>query len=239
MVASPRQILRRQLDRLAERGWTATAGTELEFILFNDTYEEAWRKGYRDLEPANLYNVDYSMLGTARVEPLIRRIRNSMRAPGMRVENSKGECNFGQHEINFHYDDALATADDHVDLQERAPRRSPRRRATRSRSSRSSTSARATRATSTARSQKADGSGSVFAERRGHVQPLRGRPARLPARADAVLRPARQLVQALRARARSRRPRWRGATTTAPARCASSGTAQGAAGGEPAARAPT
>jgi glutamine synthetase len=114
VVASPRQILQRQLGRLAERGWTATAGTELEFIVFRDTYEEAWKKGYRDLDPANLYNVDYSMLGTARVEPLLRRIRNSMMAAGMRVENSKGECNFGQHEINFHYDNALATCDDHV-----------------------------------------------------------------------------------------------------------------------------
>jgi glutamine synthetase len=114
VVASPRQILRRQLARLAERGWKATAGTELEFIVFNDSYEEAWNKAYRNLEPANLYNVDYSMLGTARVEPLIRRIRNSMMGAGMRVENSKGECNFGQHEINFHWDEALATADDHV-----------------------------------------------------------------------------------------------------------------------------
>jgi glutamine synthetase len=114
VVASPRQILRKQLARLAERGWNATAGTELEFIVFKDTYEEAWKKSYRDLEPVNLYNVDYSMLGTARIEPLIRRIRNSMIAADMRVENSKGECNFGQHEINFHYDQALATADDHV-----------------------------------------------------------------------------------------------------------------------------
>jgi glutamine synthetase len=114
VVASPRQILRRQLARLAERGWKATAGTELEFIVFNDSYEQAWNKGYRHLEPANLYNVDYSMLGTARVEPLIRRIRNSMMGAGMRVENSKGECNFGQHEINFHWNEALATADDHV-----------------------------------------------------------------------------------------------------------------------------
>jgi glutamine synthetase len=114
VVASPRQILRRQLARLAERGWIATAGTELEFIVFRDSYEDAWRKGYRDLDPANLYNVDYSMIGTARVEPLIRRIRNSMTAAGMRVENSKGECNFGQHEINFRYGEALATADDHV-----------------------------------------------------------------------------------------------------------------------------
>jgi glutamine synthetase len=114
VLASPRQILRRQLDRLAERGWVAAAGTELEFMVFNDTYEDAWRKGYRDLTPANLYNVDYSMLGTARVEPLIGSIRNSMMGAGMRVENSKGECNFGQHEINFRYADALRTADDHV-----------------------------------------------------------------------------------------------------------------------------
>ncbi len=114
VLASPRQILRRQLARLAERGWSANAGTELEFIVFLDTYEEAWQKGYRDLRPANLYNVDYSLLGTARVEPLIRRIRNSMAAAGMRVEDSKGECNYGQHEINFHYSDALRTADEHV-----------------------------------------------------------------------------------------------------------------------------
>ncbi len=66
VVASPRQILRAQLARLAERGWTANASTELEFLVFRDTYEDAWHKGYRDLDPANLYNVDYSLLGTAR-----------------------------------------------------------------------------------------------------------------------------------------------------------------------------
>jgi glutamine synthetase len=111
---SPRQILRHQLARLAQRGWTAFAGTELEFIVHRDSYEDAWRKGYRDLDPANLYNVDYSLLGTARVEPLIRRIRNAMAGAGMAVEDSKGECNFGQHEINFHFTDALRTADQHV-----------------------------------------------------------------------------------------------------------------------------
>jgi glutamine synthetase len=112
--ASPRQVLRKQLARLAERGWSTNAATELEFLVFRDSYEQAWRKDYRDLEPANLYNVDYSLLGTARVEPLIRRIRNAMEAAGMAVENSKGECNLGQHEINFRYGDALACADDHV-----------------------------------------------------------------------------------------------------------------------------
>jgi glutamine synthetase len=113
VTVSPRQVLRRQLARLAERGWTANAGTELEFIVFRDTYEEGWTKGYREMQPANLYNVDYSLLGTARVEPLLRRIRNSMEAAGMVCEDSKGECNFGQHEVNFRYADALRTADEH------------------------------------------------------------------------------------------------------------------------------
>ena len=113
VVASPRQILRRQLARLAERGWLANAGTELEFVVFLDTYEEAWHKGYRDLRPANLYNVDYSLLGTARVEPLIRRIRNSMAAAGMVVEDSKGECNFGQHEVAFKYSELIDKCDEH------------------------------------------------------------------------------------------------------------------------------
>ncbi len=114
VTVSPRQVLARQLARLAERGWSANAGTELEFIVFRDTYEDAWQKGYREMRPANLYNVDYSLLGTARVEPLIRRIRNSMEAAGMLCEDSKGECNFGQHEVNFHYCDALRTADEHA-----------------------------------------------------------------------------------------------------------------------------
>src|SRR4051812_37814809 len=114
VVASPRQILRGQLDRLAERGWVANAGTELEFILFRDSYELAWEKGFRELNPANLYNVDYSLLGTARVEPLIRRIRNEMAGAGLVVENSKGECNYGQHEINFRYSYALDAADGHA-----------------------------------------------------------------------------------------------------------------------------
>jgi glutamine synthetase len=114
VVASPRQILRRQLERLSERGWAANAGTELEFILFRDSYELAWEKDFRNLNPANLYNVDYSLLGTARVEPLIRRIRNEMAGAGLTVENSKGECNYGQHEINFRYSHALDAADGHA-----------------------------------------------------------------------------------------------------------------------------
>jgi glutamine synthetase len=113
VAASPRQILRRQLDRFAERGLVALAGTELEFCVYRDSYEDAWRRGYRDLTPANLYNVDYSLLGTGRVEPLLRRIRNEMAGAGLRPESAKGECNLGQHEIAFRYADALNTADNH------------------------------------------------------------------------------------------------------------------------------
>ncbi|MEV0809511.1 glutamine synthetase family protein [Micromonospora sp. NPDC050200] len=114
VVASPRQILRRQLDRLAAHGLTAYAGTELEFVLFRDSYEDAWRRGYRELTPANQYNVDYSLLGTARVEPLLRRIRTEMAGAGLTPESAKGECNLGQHEIAFRYDEAVACADHHV-----------------------------------------------------------------------------------------------------------------------------
>ena len=111
---SPRTILKKQLARAAELGYVALAGTELEFIVFDDTYESAWRSGYRDLTPSNQYNVDYSIVGTTRVEPLLRDIRNSMHAAGMNVEGAKGECNFGQHEIGFLYDEALVTADNHA-----------------------------------------------------------------------------------------------------------------------------
>ncbi|MEI5675245.1 MULTISPECIES: glutamine synthetase family protein [unclassified Nocardioides] len=111
---SPRTILQTQLDRCAAQGWTALAGTELEFIAFDTTYEAAHDAGYRGLTPVNQYNVDYSILGTTRVEPLLRSIRNHMYDAGLDVEGAKGECNFGQHEIGFLYADALTTADNHV-----------------------------------------------------------------------------------------------------------------------------
>jgi glutamine synthetase len=113
VAASPRQILKAQAARLAERGWTAFAGTELEFVLYTETYEQAQAQAYRDLTPANQYNNDYSILGGSRVEPLLRRIRLGMAGAGLYVESSKGECNLGQHEIAFRYADALTTCDNH------------------------------------------------------------------------------------------------------------------------------
>jgi glutamine synthetase len=111
--SSPRQVLRAQLERSAALGWTCLAGTELEFTVFEGSYEQAWDGGYRNLVPANRWNADYSVLGTGRLEPLLRDIRNSMAGAGLTVESAKGECNPGQHEIAFRYADALTTADQH------------------------------------------------------------------------------------------------------------------------------
>jgi glutamine synthetase len=110
---SPRRILQRQLERLAERGLTAFVGTELEFIVFDDSYRDAWRKGYRDLTPASDYNIDYALLASTRMEPLLQDIRRSMDGAGMYCEGVKGECNLGQQEIAFRYADALTTCDNH------------------------------------------------------------------------------------------------------------------------------
>jgi glutamine synthetase len=114
VVASPRQVLRKQIAELEKAGMVAMCGTELEFVVFKDTYEEAWNKGYKNLIPVNQYNVDYSILGGSRIEPLLRDIRLGMSAAGMTVESVKGECNFGQHEIAFKYSGALSNCDNHV-----------------------------------------------------------------------------------------------------------------------------
>ncbi len=110
---SPRSVLAKQVAKAADLGFRAFAGTELEFIVFEDTYEEAWDANYRDLTPVNQYNVDYSILGTTRVEPLLRDIRNSMYDAGLTVESAKGECNLGQHEITFRFAEVMTSADDH------------------------------------------------------------------------------------------------------------------------------
>jgi glutamine synthetase len=112
---SPRQILRRQVERAADAGvGVVNIGAELEFFLFKDTYDEAARKRYRDLEPHSAWIEDYHILQTTRDEYLIRQIRNGMDGAGVPVEFSKGEAGRGQHEINLVYADALEMADRHT-----------------------------------------------------------------------------------------------------------------------------
>ncbi|HZA11338.1 glutamine synthetase family protein [Mycobacterium sp.] len=113
VVAAPRSILKAQVDRLARHALVPYAGTELEFMVFDNTYREAWSLGYRGLTPATDYNVDYAMLASTRLEPLLRDIRLGMIGAGMYCEGVKGECNLGQQEIAFRYDHALVSCDNH------------------------------------------------------------------------------------------------------------------------------
>ena len=113
VVQSPRSVLKRQVAAAEADGYAAYAGTELEFIVFEDSYDAAWDRRYQGLTGANRYNVDYSILGGSRVEPVLREIRNEMYLAGMTVESAKGECNLGQHEIGFLFDDVLRTCDNH------------------------------------------------------------------------------------------------------------------------------
>ncbi len=111
---SPRQVLNRQVERAEQLGLTPMFGSELEFFLLKETYEEAHAKHYRDLTPSVPYILDYHILASTYDEPLIRQIRNGMEGAGIPVETSKGEAWPGQHEINFHYANALTMADNHV-----------------------------------------------------------------------------------------------------------------------------
>ena len=110
---APREILKKQISRLAKKGLVPHVGTELEFIVFDNSYRDAWSKGYVGLTPASDYNIDYALLASTRMEPLLRDIRLSMEGAGLYCEGVKGECNLGQQEIAFRYEDALTTCDNH------------------------------------------------------------------------------------------------------------------------------
>lgn len=111
---SPRAILKRQIARAAEMGFTPMMATELEFYLFNGSYDEIADRGWRDIVPNARYNIDYSIFGTTKDEPVMRAVRNGLYGAGIPVECSKGEADSGQEEINIRYSDALDTADSHV-----------------------------------------------------------------------------------------------------------------------------
>ena len=114
VAVSPREILRTQLRRAAERGFELGCATELEFYLFTESYEEAKGKHYQDLNPNASFIEDYQILQTSREEFLLGRIRREMLAAGIPVESSKGEAGRGQHEVNVTFADGLLTADRHT-----------------------------------------------------------------------------------------------------------------------------
>jgi glutamine synthetase len=111
---SPRQVLKAQVERARALGFEAMFGSELEFYLIKQTYEQAHDQHYRGLTPSVPYILDYHILATSYDEPFIRAVRNGMQAAGIKVENSKGEAWPGQQEINFRYSDAVTMADNHT-----------------------------------------------------------------------------------------------------------------------------
>ena len=111
---SPRRILQRQIERAAAAGYVVKCGSELEFYLFKDSYDDAAARGYAGLTPHSAVVEDYHILQTTKDEYLIRQIRNAMDGAGVPVEFSKGEAGRGQHEINLRYADALEMADRHT-----------------------------------------------------------------------------------------------------------------------------
>lgn len=114
VAEAPRSVLQSQLERLAGPGLSCNIASELEFFLFNTTYEDAFRRGYRDLPPSSDYRIDYHVMRPTQDEPLFRQIRNDMLAAEVPVESSKGEWGRGQHEVNFIYDEPIRMADMHV-----------------------------------------------------------------------------------------------------------------------------
>ena len=110
---SPRAVLKKQVKRLEAMGFKAFMATELEFYLFDQTYDDARLSGYRDLVPASGYNEDYHIFQTTKEEDVMRALRNGLQGAGIPVENSKGEASPGQEEINVRYAEAVTMADRH------------------------------------------------------------------------------------------------------------------------------
>ncbi len=111
---SPRAILKKQVKRLEAMGMKAFMASELEFFLFDQTYDHARESGYRDLRLVSGYNEDYHIFQTTKEEDVMRAIRNGLQGAGIPVENSKGEASAGQEEINVRYAEALTMADRHA-----------------------------------------------------------------------------------------------------------------------------
>lgn len=114
VAVAPRQVLHDQLDRLAALGLEALAGIELELLVFRESYQQAWERGYAGLTPATRHNVDYALQGLTDMEPMLRRLRREMSRAGLEVESARAECHPGQYELVFRYGSALRTCDDHV-----------------------------------------------------------------------------------------------------------------------------
>jgi glutamine synthetase len=114
LPVAPRQVLQAQVQRAAELGLTIRVASELEFYVFNDTYEQAFDKGFRGLDTIGRYIEDYHILQTTKEERIMQPLRRYMDALGLDVENSKGEWGPGQEELNLAHQEPVLMADHHV-----------------------------------------------------------------------------------------------------------------------------
>jgi glutamine synthetase len=108
---SPRTILKRQVATAAEMGFVIKAGSEFEYYVTRDSWEDMHRKGWTVPDRFGTYNEDYHLLQATKAEPLHRLLRNQMTEARIPVEFSKGEAAPGQHEVNIRYDEVMESAD--------------------------------------------------------------------------------------------------------------------------------
>jgi len=108
---APRRMLQRQITYARDLGFAVMGGTELEFYVFDETYDTARGKRYTDLCTAASYVEDYHIFQGTREEGLLRAIRQGLDSSGVPIESSKGEWGPGQQEVNLYYSEALIQAD--------------------------------------------------------------------------------------------------------------------------------
>jgi glutamine synthetase len=116
LAHSPRAVLKKQVERLSKQKMRAFLASELEFYLFDESYDAVAAKRYVAPRTAGQYIEDYHVFQTTKEEGVMRAIRKGLQGAGIPVENSKGEWGPGQEEINVRYADALEMADNHVIL---------------------------------------------------------------------------------------------------------------------------
>ncbi len=108
----PRAVLKRQIARLEAMGFKPMMASELEFYLFRNSFEEI-ADGASPI-PISAYNEDYHIFQTSKEEDVMQAVRTGLNGADVPVENSKGEADAGQEEINVRYTDALTMADRHA-----------------------------------------------------------------------------------------------------------------------------
>jgi len=105
--ACPRQVLKRQVARLAERGWLLHTGIEPEFFLL--------RRSGDGIAPADAQDAldkpSYDLKTLPRQAAFLHELSEALTACGLDVFQVDHEDAHGQYELNFHHAEALQSAD--------------------------------------------------------------------------------------------------------------------------------